>query len=261
MDPATLVGLAIAVGAILGAIILEGASPLSMFLPAPMLLVIFGTLGAAVMSSRVADLPVVLAGLRKAVTGKAVDPSATIDVVVSLAEKARREGLLALEDAAKDVDDQFLRDGLQSAIDGTDPEDLREMLHDRIETKRATDKVASGFFSTLGGYAPTVGIIGTVVSLVHVLENLAEPAELGHMIAAALVATFWGLLSANIVYLPLAGRLKRLSETECAQMELVVEGLMAVQAGSNPRVVAQRLRSLVPPPTDRSSKPSSKQAA
>ncbi len=246
MDPATLIGLAVALVAILGAIILEGANPLSVVLIPPILLVIVGTIGAAIAGTRMADLKLVVAGATKALTGKAVNASATIDVVVSLAERARREGLLALEDAAKDVDDQFLRDGLQAAIDGTDPEDLREMLTDRIETKRATDKVSTGFFSTMGGYAPTVGIIGTVVSLVHVLENLSKPEELGHMIAAALVATFWGLVSANIVYLPMAARLKRLSETECAQMELVVEGLMAVQAGSNPRLVAQKLRSLVP---------------
>ena len=246
MDPATLIGLAIAFGAILGAIILEGSSPMSVVLLPPILLVIVGTIGATIAGTRMADLSLVVAGAKKALTGKAVDASATIDVVVSLAERARREGLLALEDAAKDVEDEFLRDGLQAAIDGTDPEDLREMLTDRIETKRTTDKVATGFFSTMGGYAPTVGIIGTVVSLVHVLENLSEPEELGHLIAAALVATFWGLVSANIIYLPMAGRLKRLSETECAQMELVVEGLMAVQAGSNPRLVAQRLRSLVP---------------
>ena len=247
MDPATLIGLALAVGAILGAIILEGSSPLSVILPAPMLLVIVGTIGATLASLRMPDISLVVKGTIKALTGKAVNAADTVDVVVSLAEKARREGLLALEDAAKDVDDEFLREGLQAAIDGTDPEDLREMLTDKIETKRAGDKVAIGFYGTMGGFAPTVGIIGTVVSLVHVLENLSEPAELGHLIAAALVATFWGLLSANIIYLPFSGRLKRLSETECAQMELVVEGLMAVQAGSNPRLVAQRLRSLVPP--------------
>lgn len=247
MDPATLIGLALAVGAILGAIILEGSSPLSVVLPAPMLLVIVGTIGATLASLRMPDISLVVKGTIKALTGKAVNAADTVDVVVSLAEKARREGLLALEDAAKDVDDEFLREGLQAAIDGTDPEDLREMLTDKIETKRAQDKVAIGFYATMGGFAPTVGIIGTVVSLVHVLENLSEPAALGHLIAAALVATFWGLLSANIIYLPFSGRLKRLSETECSQMELVVEGLMAVQAGSNPRLVAQRLRSLVPP--------------
>lgn len=247
MDPATLIGLALAFGAILGAIILEGSSPLSVVLPAPMLLVIVGTIGATLASLRMPDISLVVKGTIKALTGKAVNAADTVDVVVSLAEKARREGLLALEDAAKDVDDEFLREGLQAAIDGTDPEDLREMLTDKIETKRAQDKVPIGFYATMGGFAPTVGIIGTVVSLVHVLENLADPSKLGELIAAALVATFWGLLTANVIYLPFSGRLKRLSETECAQMELVVEGLMAVQAGSNPRLVAQRLRSLVPP--------------
>ena len=248
MDPATLIGLALAFGAILGAIILEGSSPMSVVLPAPMLLVIVGTIGAAIAGVRMADLGAIVKATQKALLGKAVDPHATIDVVVSLAEKARREGLLALEDAAKEVDDEFLRNGLQAAIDGADPEDLREMLLDKVEAKRSADKVGAQFYANMGGFAPTVGIIGTVVSLVHVLENLSKPEELGHMIAAALVATFWGLLSANIIFLPMSNRLKRLSETECAQMGLVVEGLMAVQAGANPRMVGQRLRALVPEP-------------
>ena len=248
MDPATLIGLAVAFGAILGAIILEGANPLSVFLPAPMLLVIVGTIGAALAGVRMADIGLIIKATQKALLGKAVDPHATIDVVVSLAEKARREGLLALEDAAKEVDDEFLRNGLQAAIDGADPEDLREMLLDKVDAKRSSDKVGAQFFANLGGFAPTVGIIGTVVSLVHVLENLSEPDKLGHMIAAALVATFWGLLTANIIFLPMSNRLKRLSETECAQMSLVVEGLMAVQAGANPRMVGQRLRALVSEP-------------
>lgn len=246
MDLATLIGLGLALAGIVVSIILEGSSPMSVILVPPMVLVIVGTLGAALAGSRMKDLPFIIGGLIKALTGKAVDPAATIDTLVSLAETARREGLLALEDAAKDVTDPFLKEGLQAAIDGADPEDLREVLHAKIDTKRATDKVAAGFFSTAGGYAPTVGIIGTVTSLVHVLGNLGEPATLGKEIASALVATFWGLLTANIVLLPVGARLKRLSETECAHMELVVEGLMSVQAGANPRLVAQRLRSLVP---------------
>ncbi len=246
MDPATLIGIGLAIGGILLAIILEGSSPMSVILIPAMTLVIVGTVGATLAGSRMADLPFIIQGTIKAFTGKATNPTKTIETLVKLAETARREGLLALEDAAKDVDDPFLKDGLQSAIDGADPEDLREMLEAKIATKKSTDKVAAGFWATAGGFAPTVGIIGTVVSLVHVLENLADPTKLGHMIAAALVATFWGLLSANIIALPLAARLKRLSETECAQMELIVEGLMAVQAGANPRLVAQRLRSLVP---------------
>jgi chemotaxis protein MotA len=98
----------------------------------------------------------------------------------------------------------------------------------------------------MGGYAPTIGIIGTVISLVHVLENLSDPSSLGHSIAAAFVATLWGILSANVVWLPLGTRIKRFSDLECAQMEVTLEGLLAVQAGANPRLVGERLRSLLP---------------
>jgi chemotaxis protein MotA len=170
----------------------------------------------------------------------------TIGEIVTLAERARREGLLSLEDDVAAVKDDFLRDGLQAAIDGTDPEDLRGILLDRIDAKKAADKVGSKFFTDMGGYAPTIGIIGTVISLVHVLENLSEPGQLGHMIAAAFVATLWGVLSANMMWLPLAARLKRLSELEIGQMTLVVEGIISIQSGANPRLVQQRLSSLVP---------------
>ncbi len=247
MDPATFAGLALAFGAVIGAIFLEGSSPMSVILPAPMLLVFGGTLGAGLAGATLKDAIRAFKYLPKGVKFKQPDLDTTVDTVVSLADKARREGLLSLEDAARDVDDEFLRDGLQAAIDGTDPDDLREMLEDRIASKRVVDRSASKFFTDMGGYAPTIGIIGTVVSLVHVLENLAEPAELGHMIAAAFVATLWGLLSANLIWLPLGSRLKRVSDLECQHMELAVEGLLAIQSGANPRLVGQRLRSLMPP--------------
>ena len=186
------------------------------------------------------------AAIPKAMLAKLPDPGPTIETVVGLADRARREGLLALEDAARDIDDPFLRSGLQAAIDGTDPDDLRTILEDRVATKRAADRVNAKYFTDMGGYAPTVGIIGTVVSLVHVLENLADPSSLGQSIAAAFVATLWGILSANLIWLPFGSRIMRVSDLECARMELTVEGLLAVQAGANPRLVGERLRSLVP---------------
>ena len=186
------------------------------------------------------------AAVPRALRSKAPDPAATVDTVVALADRARREGLLALEDATRTIDDPFLRSGLQAAIDGTDPDDLRTILEDKIATKRTRDRVHSKYFADMGGYAPTIGIIGTVISLVHVLENLSEPAELGHSIAAAFVATLWGILSANVVWLPLGARIRRISDLECAQMEVTLEGLLAVQAGANPRLVGERLRSLLP---------------
>jgi chemotaxis protein MotA len=121
------------------------------------------------------------------------------------------------------------------------------MLEDRIASKRNQDKVCAKYFTAMGGYAPTIGIIGTVVSLVHVLENLTEPAELGAMIASAFVATLWGLLTANLIWLPIGSRIARASGIEASHMELTVEGLLAIQSGANPRLVGQRLRSLMPP--------------
>jgi chemotaxis protein MotA len=177
---------------------------------------------------------------------KKPDMNASVDTIVSLADKARREGLLALEEVAKDIDDDFLKDGLQSAIDGTDPDDLRALMEARIDAKRAREKVMAKIFSDMGGYAPTIGIIGTVVSLVKVLGNLSDPSTIGESIASAFVATLWGLLSANLIWLPISNRIKRVAELEAAHMELVMEGLLAIQAGGNPRVVGQRLRSLVP---------------
>ena len=132
------------------------------------------------------------------------------------------------------------------AIDGTDPEELREILESEVYAKRLADKQAAKFFADAGAYAPTIGIIGTVMGLVHVLENLAAPAELGHLIAGAFIATLWGVTSANVIFLPLGNRLKRLGELEAARMEVTIEGIAAIQAGSNPRVVAQKLRSLLP---------------
>ena len=247
MDPSAIVGIVAALVAIFGAQLIEGGNPGSILLPGPLLLVWLGTIGAGVAGHALADTKGAFAKLPKAIRAKAPDAGATIDTVINLADRARREGLLALEDAARDIDDDFLKSGLQAAIDGTDPEDLRMILEDKIATKRAADRVHSKYFGDLGGYAPTLGIIGTVIALVHVLENLANPGELGGSIATAFVATLWGLLSANVLWLPLSARIRRMSDLECAQMEVTLEGLIALQSGANPRLVGERLRSMLPP--------------
>ena len=163
-----------------------------------------------------------------------------------MSERARKDGLLALEDEAKNVNDDFLKRGLQLCVDGTDSEDLRDILEAEIETKRAEDKIGAKFFANMGGYAPTIGIIGTVIGLIHVLENLGEPEKLGHLIAGAFVATLWGVLSANFFWLPMGVKIGRVSEQQIAQMELLVAGIAEIQAGSSPRNVRQKLTALVP---------------
>jgi len=247
MDPATLIGVVLAFGAIFGSMIMEGGSPGALFILPAMVLVIFGTLGAAMAGGLLRDTTGIVGMLKKAFLAKKTDSSGLVEAMVKLAEKARREGLLALEDAMKDVSDPFLRRGLQLAIDGTDSEELREILEGEVEAKRKADKAGAKIFADMGGFSPTIGIIGTVIGLVHVLENLSEPATLNHLIAGAFVATLWGVMTANVLWLPLGNRIKRLSEVECAQMELVIAGIINIQAGANPRLVAQKLRSLLPP--------------
>lgn len=247
MDPATIIGIVGAISAVVAMLYMEGSQITAILLPPPMLLVFGGTIFATMGSFTMKDFMYAFSRFPKGLTAKLPDPTEAIDTIVSLSEKARREGLLALEDAAKGIDDVFMREGLMSAIDGMDPEELREMLGDKIEAKKESDKGAFEWFKQAGGYSPTIGIIGTVVSLVHVLTNLSNPETLGPMIASAFVATFWGLLSANMIWLPMAGRLERISHLEVARMEIITEGLISLQSGANPRQVGERLRSLIPP--------------
>jgi chemotaxis protein MotA len=246
MDLATIIGIAIAFGSLYAMITLEGAHVSSLLLPAPMLLVFGATLAIGIAGGTIRDTITSFKAVPAAFRGRTFKPQDTIDQVVGLAEKARSEGLLALEQEADTVDDPFLKGALQNIADGTDGEELRVMLEDEIESRAASGRTASKFFGQLGGYAPTVGIIGTVVSLTHVLENLSEPDELGHMIAAAFVATLWGLLSANFIWLPIGTRIKRLNDIEQERMTLLMEGVLAVQAGSQPRLLGERLKAMVP---------------
>lgn len=245
MDPATLIGLLIAFGALFAMISLEGSSVMSILLPAPMILVFGATIAVGIAGGTLQDFFTAFKALPAAFRGKTTPPHQVINQVVSLAETARSSGLLSLEQEADKVDDPFLRGALRNIADGTDGDELRMLLEDEIASKAKSDRTASKFFMALGGYAPTVGIVGTVVSLTHVLENLSTPDELGPMIATAFVATLWGLLSANFIWLPIGSRLKRLAEIEVDRMTLLMEGALAVQAGSQPRLLGERLRAMV----------------
>jgi chemotaxis protein MotA len=250
MDRATQLGIGLGLAVIIGANVMEGGHPTSLLIVPAMILVLGGTICAAVAGGTMTDAKNAVRSLKRALTWKPVSPAELVPVVVKLADKARREGLLTLEETANEVGDEFLSKAIGLAVDGTDPEELREILEAELYAKKAADKQSAKFFNDMGGYAPTIGIIGTVMGLVHVLENLSQPDLLGHLIAGAFVATLWGVMTANLIWLPIGNRLHRLGELEASRMELVIEGVLAVQAGSNPRVVAQRLRSLLPA-TDR----------
>src|SRR5918998_3307010 len=251
MDPATLIGIVLAVVSLLALMIMEGSSPMAIVLLPPLILVFGGTFGAAIAGSSMNDVKKIGSWFKMGLLPAKVPPvSDRIQTLVSLAEKARKEGLLALEAQVKQIEDPFLKRGLQMGIDGTDPEELRTVLEGEIAAKKAEDKVGAKFFTGMGGYAPTIGIIGTVVGLIHVLENLDAPETLGPLIAVAFVAILWDVLTANLFWLPMGAKITRISELQAAQMELLVEGIAEIQAGTSPRAVRQKLTSLVPPSED-----------
>jgi chemotaxis protein MotA len=245
MDPATIIGAGMALAAILGSMIMEGGNIGSMFLIPPMILVFGGTIGAAAAGGLMSDLKNLPKSLIRAITAKVTTPQDGVETIVAMAERARRDGLLALEADVQGIEDPFLKRALEMAVDGTDADEVADILGSEVDAKRHADAAAAKIFQDMGGYAPTIGIIGTVLGLVHVLGNLGDPSTLGEKIASAFVATLWGVMTANIFWFPLANRLKRVSAAECEQMELAIEGVLAIQAGSNPRLVAQKLNSMV----------------
>jgi chemotaxis protein MotA len=248
VDPVTLIGFVVSMVALLAFMVMEGSDPTSLiFLPA-IILVLVATFGAAMSSQTMADLKKLPAWFKMSLMPAKVPPATDqIATLVSLAEKARKEGLLALEAQVKAIEDPFLKRGLQMGIDGTDPEELRSVLEAEISAMKAEDKVAAKFMNAMGGYAPTIGIVGCIVGLMNVMANLNEPASLGPKIAAAFVATLWGVMAANFWFLPMGAKILRVSELKAAQMELLVEGITEIQAGTSPRAVRLKLNSLIPP--------------
>lgn len=247
MKPATAIGIAVAVGGILMSAIMGGTSPAT-FIDIPALLIIIGGTGGATLAS--CGMPAMkrIPALYKIVFGPPeIDLNERVKQLVGFAEQARREGLLALDGQMSEIDDDFTRKGLQLVVDGSDPELVRDVLEAEIDGMIARHHEGAAPFEKAGGFAPTMGIIGTVMGLIHVLQNLAAPATLGPSISTAFVATLMGVGSANVIYLPIANRLKALSAAEVELRTLTLEGILSVQAGDNPRVVAEKLSSFVPP--------------
>ena len=249
MDPITLVGLVLGLGAIMLSMVMEGGNPSVLVThPAPIILVLGGSIGATMVGYTLKDMAgIAKVTLKAFLPGPPHDRGGAIDQMVQFADRARRDGLLALEEDAKNIDDDFLQKGVQMAIDGTDPETVREVLETEIATLRERHKTGAAFYTHLGGFAPTIGIIGTVLGLIHALENLDDPSSIGPLIGAAFLATLWGVMSANCIFLPIANKLKRVSAEEIAYKELVLEGILSIQAGANPRTVAEKLKSYLPP--------------
>jgi chemotaxis protein MotA len=254
---ATAIGIVIACVGILGAAFMEGTSPAAFMNIPAMMLVFAGTFGATVAATGMGAAKKIPSLYKIAFAGSDRQLAAKVNELVALAEKARRDGLLALESDLEEIEDPFTRKGLQLVVDGTDPDLVRDILEVEIDAMAARHKEGAETFKTAGGFAPTMGIIGTVMGLVHVLENLSAPDTLGPAISGAFIATLMGVGAANVVFLPVAGRLKGLSHEEVNERTLILEGILSIQSGDNPRVVAEKLMSLVPP-AERVSEPDAK---
>jgi chemotaxis protein MotA len=211
------------------------------------LIVLVGTLGASIAAC---GLPVHMRLpqlFKKAIMPDDLDLVGRVNEIVGFAEKARRDGLLALDDAVKEISDPYTQKGVQLVVDGTDPDLVAAVLDAENEAMRKRHAAGRAPFMQAGGYAPTMGIVGTVFGLVNVMNNLNQPSTLGPLIAAAFLATLMGVGSANVVFLPMANRLKELSEAELHFREMTLEGILGIQAGDNPRVIAEKLMAYVPP--------------
>lgn len=250
MDPMTIAGILIALATTFGAMFMAGMDPVGIFFgdPGSILLVFFGSLGATAASGTLPDLKNGIKAFVKAFTSGAPPETAeSIEQLVQFADVARRDGLLALEGSLAEVDDEFLKQGLMMAVDGTDPEELRETLDLEVAQMSSRHRAGAAFFSNAAGYAPAFGVAGTVIGLIDMLSNLSDPGALGPALAVAFSTTLWGVFLANYIYTPVSMKLKRASAIEVAFRELLVEGIISIQAGANPRALSGKLSAYLPP--------------
>jgi chemotaxis protein MotA len=249
MDRGTAIGLGLALISILGAAVVESGSIGILFalMNLPSAMIVFGgTIGTVIVAfplERVTKLGKVLG---VAFRQEATSERDLVSLFVRLAERARREGLLALETEAQGIEDHSIQKGVLLVVDGTDPELVREIMEADVAAMSERHEGNFAMFAAAGGFAPTMGIIGTVMGLVNVLSHLDKPDELGKSIATAFIATLYGVLSANVFWLPVGERLKQRNKEEVARRTLAVEGVLSVQAGDNPRVVREKLEAFLP---------------
>lgn len=242
MDKISVFGLALGLATIVVGQVLEGGHVSSLIQPTAMLIVFGGTLGAVMLQS---PMPVFVAGMRMGAWvffPPTVDPQKLIGDIGHWSQVARKEGLLALEEEINAISDPFARKGLQLLVDGAEPNHLRQVLEVEISVYEAHLKLASRIWESAGGYSPTIGILGAVMGLIHVMENLADPAKLGSGIAVAFVATIYGVGAANLIFLPVAKKLMANITILVTQREMLVDGLVGIANGDNPRIVESRLQ-------------------
>ncbi len=242
LDIISLIGLVLGLSAILLGQFLEGGHINSLLQFTAFLIVIGGTLGAVMLQSSLRVFLDGLAMLRWVFMPPRVASQETLAMLLDWSHKARRGGLLALEPFIEQQTDLFQRRGLQMLVDGAEPEVLRETLEVDVSAYERHHLDAARVWMAAGGYAPTIGILGAVLGLIHVMENLSDPSKLGSGIAVAFVATIYGVGSANLVFLPIAGKLRYWVGRQVADKELYIQGIVAIANGENPRIIEAKLQ-------------------
>lgn len=240
MDLATVIGIVVGVVLLGGAIIL-GGNAIIFFNLDSILIVLGGTIAGTMVSYSLPELMKLPQLVRIALQNSNINPTEVIDMLVGFAEKARREGLLALEQDVMEIDDTFLQKGIQLVVDGTDPDLVRNILETRLTFLEERHTRGRSIFDTMGQLSPAFGMIGTLIGLIQMLSKLDDPSNLGSGMAVALITTLYGALLANLLFIPLAGKLREKSEEEILMKEVMIEGILSIQAGENPRIVEEKL--------------------
>ena len=245
MDIATVVGTIAAFGLVFMAI---GGSNVGMFIDPPSLLIVVGgTIGATLMAYPLGDVLKIVSIAKNTILFKAFSKEGTISQLVEFSNQARRDGILALENAVKEVDDTFVQRGIQLAVDGQEPDAIENVLTLEIESIQSRHKQGAEILQTMATFAPAMGMVGTLIGLVQMLQNMSDPSAIGPAMAVALLTTFYGAIMANMIFNPLAAKLKVRSSSEISVREMTREGIMSIAAGDNPRIVEQKLHAYLQP--------------
>lgn len=243
MDKTAVIGIALSLAALAGGQYIEGGQLSALVQPAAFMIVVCGTIGALLLQT---PWPILRQGIvlcKWLAVPPQPDKKKLRDQLIYWSQLSRKEGLLALENQLPLVKDTFLKKGLEHLIDGADPDRLRSMLEIEIEGYEADLLSAANIWESAGGYSPTLGILGAVLGLIHVMENLSEPTKLGSGIAVAFVATVYGVGLANLIYLPVAGKLRHHIANLVKTKEMQLDGLIGIALGDNPRLIDGRLKS------------------
>jgi len=238
-------GLIISFASIIGGNALEGGHLSGLIQPTAALIVFGGTLGATMLASTMEEFSAAISSLKKVLLGKPPDFAGLAKEILEVAGVARKEGLLALEKSIPNIKNPFFAENLRHVVDGYDPTVLRDMMEERIFHVEEEKMLIAKVWETAGGFSPTVGIIGAVLGLIHVMSNLSDSSKLGAGIAVAFVATVYGVASANLVFLPIGTKLKKIGKSEVMELNLICTGLISIQSGLNPRVIEDKLNNLL----------------